>query len=253
MTRFKSLLVAAVAAATVAVVPAASAQNVHFVGAGSSAQFLMAAIAADQAALNENAAVYGGANTVQHWTKKSAAYVSDNRDSLGRITNETGNVWLVWIKDGSGNVTDVWTDVSVDSTVGVRTFSAQENIGGVQTAGGQVTITSAANTTSDNLVSPNSPFSALWPDNTADVPVTAAALASINAAAAGGAHVNVGLTDIRPEDAQFATNRRHCRIEHYYLCRFGLCGRYRQHRRSHQFRSAYQLCQRHPNQVRTAG
>jgi hypothetical protein len=207
MTRFKSLFAAAVASAIVAVVPAASAQNVHFVGAGSSAQFLMAAIAADQAALNENSAVYGGGNTVQHWTKKNAAFVSDNRDTLGRITNEVGNVWLVWIKDGSGNVTDVWTDVSVDSTVGVRTFSAQENIGGVQTAGGQVQITSTSGTASDNLVSPNSPFSALWPDNTADVPVTANALASINSAVAGGAHVNVGLTDIRPEDAQFATNR----------------------------------------------
>ena len=50
MTRFKSLFAAAVASAIVAVAPAASAQTFHFVGAGSSAQFTMAAVATDEAA-----------------------------------------------------------------------------------------------------------------------------------------------------------------------------------------------------------
>src|SRR5277367_912949 len=138
MTRIKSLLAATVVAAIAAVTPAANAAaNVHFVGAGSSAQFNMAAIGADQAAINANTALYGGAETVQHWTFKNGATVGDNRDTLNRILPELGNIWLVWLVDGSGNVTDVWTDVSVDSTVGVRTFSAQENIGG-QISGGQV-------------------------------------------------------------------------------------------------------------------
>jgi hypothetical protein len=200
MTRFKSLLVAAVAAATVAVVPAASAQaTVHFVGAGSSAQFLMAAIATDQAACNASGQTLpctptGGTGTIKHWTLKSGGYISDNRDSLGRITNEVGNVAMTWIDDGSGNVTDLWFVISVDSTVGVRSVLAQETSG----PGDQVTVTAASGTPGAGLVSPNN----LWPDNSADSALEANAITAIN-----GQHVNVGLTDIRPEDALFATVR----------------------------------------------
>jgi hypothetical protein len=207
MTRIKSLLAGVAVSAIVALAPAANAQNVHFVGSGSSAQFTMAAIAADQAAINENSAVYGGAETVQHWTFKNGATVSDNRDSLGRILPELGNVWLVWLQNGSGTVTDVWIDISVDSTVGVRTFSIQENFGTkaspIQVSGGQIQINQAAGTAGGALISPNN----LWPDNNADVALSAGALAAINTSVSGGVHVNVGLTDIRPEDALFATVR----------------------------------------------
>jgi hypothetical protein len=196
------MLATALCAATVAVVPA-SAQTVHFVGAGSSAQFTMSAIAADQAAINANNDLYSGANTVQHWSKKNAASVSDNRDKLNRILPEVGNIWVVWLQNGGGTVTDVWTDLSVDSTVGVRVFSIQEKIGTSQVSGGQLQISSTAGTVSDNLIGSAS----LWPDNTADVPVVAGVLSAINTTVSGGVHINVGLTDIRPEDALFATTR----------------------------------------------
>jgi hypothetical protein len=201
MTRCKSLLAALLVTAIVAVVPVA-AQNVHFVGAGSSAQFLMTAIAANQAALDANSALYSNANTVKHWTKKSVGSLTDNRDTLNRITAEPGQVFLVWIEDGSGVVKDVWTMVQVDSTVGVRCILAQEKISGLQVPGCQVQIGGGVQV-SDNLVSPNS----LWPDNTGDVTVTLNALNAINTSVSGGVHVNVGLTDIRPEDALAATTR----------------------------------------------
>jgi len=208
MTRLKSLFAAVVVTAIVAVVPAANAQTVHFVGAGSSAQFLMAAIATDQAACTASGqtspcTATGGTGTIKHWNAKNGGYVSDNRDTLNRITNEVGNINLVWIEDISGNVTDAWFLISVDSTVGVRTFSAQEKVGGVQVSGGQVQITVATSYPSDKLVSPQT----LWPDNAADAALTTNALNAINTSVSGGVHVNVGLTDIRAEDALFATTR----------------------------------------------
>ena len=213
MTRFNLLLAAVVAAivALVAGAPAAQAQTscgsgclVHFVGAGSSAQFLMAAIAADQAALTANTALHGGTGTVKHWTKKfssstnDGAYLSDNRHAA--IVNQTGNVWVVWIEVGSA-VTDIWTDVSVDSTVGVRCALAFETNG----LGCQIQITSAAGTAGAGLVATN-----LWPDNVADVAIDIGAINALNTSLSGGQHVNVGLTDIRAEDAEAATKRLIC-------------------------------------------
>jgi len=191
---------AALAAAAIISVPSASfAQEscgsgctAHYVGAGSSAQFLMSAVAQDQAALDANSALYGNANTVKHFTLKNGAYISDSRNA--DITNEVGSFDVVWIQDGSGNVTDLWLDVQVDSTVGVRAFSAQESSG----SGDTVTTTGTTSSTPGALVATN-----IWPDNKADSNLTTQVIAAVNS----GLHVNVGLTDIRPEDALFATNR----------------------------------------------
>jgi len=210
MTRNKSLLAVLVVAAIVAVVPASAAPVVHFVGAGSSAQFLTAAVGADKLATQApyNAVAPGvcapGLSAVYHWTGGSAVMI-DRRNV--NIHNEPGKIWIVWITP-CGNapetgVTDVWTDMQLDSTVGVRAFMAQETAanGG---AGAQMNVTAGA---SAGLVSPVG----LWPDNTADfTPTTAGGdeITAINAAnAGGGINITVGLTDIRPEDALFATNR----------------------------------------------
>jgi hypothetical protein len=206
MTRFKALFAAVVGAAVAAAVPA-TAQTFHFVGAGSSAQFTMAAIATDQAALNENSAVYDGAETVSHWTLKNGAQISDNRDSLGRILPEVGNISIVWLTNSGGTVTDIWAVDSVDSTVGVRSFSAVEPNG----QGALLQIIVAAGTAGGNLVGPST--GALWPDNTPDAALAAAVLAAFGGQATSGTsatfgpHVSVGLTDIRPEDALYATTR----------------------------------------------
>ncbi len=217
MKRKNSLLAVLVVAATAwlaGFAPAAQAQtscqvsggpacSVHFVGAGASAQLIMSAIAADQAAINANSALYGNANTIKHWSKKyktssgDGAYLSDNRNSS--IANQTGNVWVVWIENTSGVVTDIWAFVSVDATVGLRCVLAYETNG----LGCQAQITSAAGTASDGLIASN-----LWPDGEADAAIDLAAINAINTSIAGGQHVNVGLADNRPEDAAYATAER---------------------------------------------
>jgi hypothetical protein len=219
MKKMQTFFAALVAAASVAV--PATAQTIHVVGAGSSAQFLTAAIAADQLAQGHKT----GTQCAYHWTAKNTAQINDNRDSKGRITPEPGNVWVVWIADqeggacppaapaantfaGNTNVTDIWLDISVDSTVGVRSILAQQCPGTpatcTQASGDTVTVTSNSKTT-DGLIAPAS----LWPDNANDVSVIAGnVFSAINSANTNtGARVNVGLTDIRAEDAFFATSR----------------------------------------------
>ena len=202
MIRAKFLFALVILAAVIGLPLAGYAQTqscgtgctVHFVGAGSSAQFLMSAVAQDQAAIDKNQ----GVNKVQHWTLKNGAFLNDNRNS--NIANEVGSVDVVWIQDASGDVTDVWLDVQVDSTVGVRCFSAVE----ISAQGCQVQVTATAGTAGGNLISP----STLWPDKKADVAITQNVINAVNTSqSGGGVHVNVGLTDIRPEDALFATQR----------------------------------------------
>jgi hypothetical protein len=223
MTRFKALFAAVVAAAVVAVVaPAAQAQcgeeavaPFHYVGAGSSAQYTMAAIAADQAAINYNAACYSGAETVAHWDYNSGAQVADNRDPSNRILPEVGNIWIVWLTNSGGSVTDIWLDVSVDSTVGVRTYSAQQT-GASAGSGGLVQLLVASGTAGQNKIGSCSGGSdLLWPDNQCDTNLPSGIVTDIpqcsnsanNPVCTTGPHLNVGLTDIRPEDALFATKR----------------------------------------------
>jgi len=203
----KTLLLAAV----VASIPAAEAQTVHVVGASASSQFLTAALGADQLALTEianniaNGTWTTGQKSAFHWTHSNSANIIDTRDPQGRILPELGNVFVVWIaasSDATGNtdVTDIWTAESVDSTVAVRSFSAQETTG----SGAQLQVIPA---TAGNLVSPT----ALWPDGNADVSLLTASNVSnaigTSSAGAGDVHINVAFTDIRAEDALFATTR----------------------------------------------
>jgi hypothetical protein len=204
MTRMKSFFAGLVVTAIAAVVPAAYAQTVHVAGAGSSAQFLGTMIGMSQLAQNN----LGSGQCQYHWTRKSAVNAHDNRDSLGRILDETGNVGIVWIADCSDNtgntgVTDIWEDGQFDSTLGVRLFSAQQK---APTAGPGATLYLIAGQLAgdDNLVLPNN----LWADNQPDrssLPVNVSNV--FGTAAPGSVHVNMGLTDIRPEDALAATTR----------------------------------------------
>jgi hypothetical protein len=229
MTRFKCCFAAVVVAAIVAVVPVANAQTFHFVAAGSSAQWQMAGLAADQLALNQATATSSG-NSVCHWTASSGtnvgALVNDDRDQpLNRIEAEPGNIWIVWSQnipcsqvaatENTATVTDLWVGVSVDSTVGVRAFSAPQ-VGATAGPGAIVTLGSldVAGTAGKGKIQ-----AALWPDNggltTADTPIPTATVTAVNTGGSlvgggggtGGIHVNVGMTDIRPEDALFATVR----------------------------------------------
>jgi hypothetical protein len=183
----------------------AAAQTLHVVGAAASSQFLTAAIGADQLALTEiaNNGTQGTQATF-HWTAKNAANILDNRAG-GLILPELGNVFVVWIADasdptGNTNVTDIWTAESVDSSVAVRAFSAQQTTG----SGAQLELMPQA---ANNLVSPVS----LWPDGNADVTLVGVSnvynAIGTSSSGSGDAHINVALTDLRPEDALFATTR----------------------------------------------
>jgi hypothetical protein len=232
MTRVKFLLAALCTVAIVAVVapvPAAHAQSqncigisnctVHVVGDGSSAQFLTAGIAADALALTvpnvgppttsalpaaQNCSGLGDANATYHWSFSSGANILDER-SGANILPQPGNIWVVWIAacsdtTGSTNISHIWTDVSEDSTVGVRTFFAQETNG----SGAVIQVTAATGSTGANSIA-----QVLMPDDAGDVALPGAIASALGTSSAGTAnlHVNVGLTDIRPEDALFATQR----------------------------------------------
>lgn len=203
MTRVKSLLAGLVTAA-ITVVPAANAQTAEVVGVGSSAQFLGTMIGASQLAANNL-----GGLCQYHWTKKSAMEAHDNRDSLNRILDETGNMGAVWLascSDSTGNtgITSVWMIGQYDSTLGMRLFLAQQKpAAGEANSGATVYLNLSGGTNSDNLVQPNN----LWADNKADVAIPANLSSFIGTAAPGTLHVNLGLTDIRPEDALYATTR----------------------------------------------
>ena len=203
--RLGTLLLTAIAA----FVPFAGAQTVHVAGAAGSSQFLTAALGADQLALTEistnvnNGTWTQGQKASFHWTAKNSANLIDTRDS--RINPEIGNVFVVWIADasdptGNTNVTDIWTAESVDATVAVREFSAQESTG----SGAQLQLVPAV---AGNLISPTS----LWADGNADVSLLTAtnvsAAVGTSSNGTGDVHINVALSDLLPEDALAATTR----------------------------------------------
>jgi hypothetical protein len=182
----------------------ALAQTVHVVGASGSSQFLEAALGADKLALTEiannvsNGTWTAGQKATFHWTAKNAGTLQDSRDPKGRITPEVGNAFVVWIADasdatGNTNVTDLWAAVQADATVAVREFSAQLTTG----SGAILALTPAG---PGNLISRTS----LWPDNKSDVSLVGVTNVTT---ALTNVHVNVALTDLRPEDALFATTR----------------------------------------------
>jgi hypothetical protein len=205
----KSLKVLLILVSAFASLTIAEAQTIHVVGASASSQFLTAAIGSDQLALTEinnniaNGTWSAGQKSTFHWTAKNSANLIDTRDSLGRILPEVGNIFVVWIADtadstGNTNVTDIWAAESVDSTVAVREFSAQLTDG----SGAKLQLISAG---PGNLVSPTS----LWPDGAGDVSLATNVANAVGTAAngEGDVHVNVAFTDLRPEDALFATTR----------------------------------------------
>jgi hypothetical protein len=172
-------------AACAALAPSASAQTLQVLTAGSSAQFGPFAVAAYALAKN------GGA-TAYHYTVKSGAcpgstcyaYLNDSRKTgSNTIAPEPGNMWVVWSSNG------VWAFLSVDSIVGVRSFSAVPRATLALAAQASLPLSATTNYT-------------YWADGTNDTALTTAVYNAL---------VNKPLTaantDVRPEDALFATNR----------------------------------------------
>ncbi|MGO9125531.1 MAG: hypothetical protein ACLP6G_11655, partial [Terriglobales bacterium] len=219
-----SLLVAVLLAATVAFVPASSAATkttkkivkksvalalpapvVHFLGAGSSAMYQGFGVAAyndmQLAQAQVSACSTGGVFTApcveHHWSTAAAnanAYLKDTRTNSHGTSPapQFGNLWLVWVQDANGNVSDVWGYLSVDSSVGVRNYLA--------TPRALLVITAAANAAGANGISHVAFF-----DGSSDTNIPQPVLTALNEPA--GIAITAGMTDIRPEDALLATYR----------------------------------------------
>src|SRR5215471_14875164 len=217
MNRMKSLFAAVAIAASVAVVPVANAQVLHFSGAGSSAMFQGFGIAAyNDLALGADGGgiCVGGLIKVvspggpageavgdsclnHHWSVKTAGALASAKDGRSAaIPAEFGNFWTVYVTDTTigGAATDVWSYLSIDSTVGVRTFLAVPRAKLILAAAAQATAGA-------NVIS-----SAFFVDGSVDSASVPADVWTVLSGAAGQP-LTAGMTDIRPEDAKLATER----------------------------------------------
>ena len=228
MNRLNLLFAAVVLAAIVAVAPAANAApTVHFLGAGSSAMFTGFAVAAS------NDLAHGGVNSVHHYTVKggspncpsnpACAQLVDTRS--GSIPKESSNLWVVYTCVSAActgsDAVEVWAYHQVDSTVGVRTFlSRPAGCGSPCNTSATKSVVDSGTTSAMvgmNLVNP-----ALFQDGVhtanAGCPASGAGTNTCDdsllptdvwtaISGALGVSINAGLTDIRPEDAKYATKR----------------------------------------------
>jgi hypothetical protein len=150
--------------------------TVEFLGAGSSAMFNTFALA------GYYSSTCGGSSSGGNiWTYKGGAQGLDNRG--GSAPAQTGNVWIEWDNATSPKV--VCAYLSVDSVVGNQLFFAVPN--------STFHILEAAGTAGGNLVP--------------TLTDTAGGLPQAVITALEGQAFNAAMTDIRPEDALFATNR----------------------------------------------
>lgn len=164
-----------------------SAQTLKVLTTGSSAQYGPFAVAAYALAKKGGVAAY-------HYTVKTGscasgsatcyASLADSRQvGSATIAKEPGNLWVVWSSNG------IWAYLSVDSTVGVRAFQAAPRAKLSLAAQASLPVSSSSNYL-------------FWNDGTPDTALTASVYSALE-----NASVTAANTDIRPEDALFATNR----------------------------------------------
>jgi sugar lactone lactonase YvrE len=152
----------------------------RFYAAGSTAQFNTFALVATN--VNQSC----GSN---HWTQRNseganAITVSDPRDAS--ISPQGGDIWIVWNDQAAAEQPGgiVCYYVAVDSVVAMRLYQAR----------GIVSLPATLIGSADANIVPY-------------LGGTAAPLPANIQAIVNGSAINVGLSDIRPEDAKFASNR----------------------------------------------
>ncbi len=201
MFRLKpSVAVGSILAATF-LAPLCGAQTAQVITAGSSAQwgvFSEAALALAEAGSPTHTAFHFTikGNCVDSGVTGPCAALQDQRGA--GVPKEPGNLWVVWNNDASGNPNQVWAYLSVDSVVGVRSFSAFP----------RSTLQISANTAAAapdqkdllDFAPGTSGSGAVFSDADTPLPSTVRSVLS-------GQALTAANTDIRPEDALFATNR----------------------------------------------
>ena len=183
-----------------------NAQNLQFLGGGSSALFLE---------LGQAAATFVGANACI-WT----ANISDGniaaRDTRPATADvQTGKVWVVWDRGTTGTDCqhpsadfNVYTYLGVDSVIGDRCFFATDS-GGVAGCTAVYTPTNTEADTAGNLLGTAAPFADSAPSAAAcAAPFTGSCIipSSVLTFLNGKRWFAAG-TDVRPEDAKFASFR----------------------------------------------
>jgi hypothetical protein len=174
----KILLATAAAALFTA---SASAQVLKVGGVGSSAMFQTATIEAYQEAINS-------AGVAGYYVAKNNGLILDQRGD-SNIVPQLGNLSVVW--DNGNAPTNVWYYLSVDSGVGNRAYFSVPRA--------QLGVVSPAVAPSSSVINP------AFFGGAAPQAIPAAVLAIIN-----NSTFTAAFTDIRPEDAMFATNRANC-------------------------------------------
>jgi hypothetical protein len=191
MSRMKLIFAMLVLVAAVSVAPMAQAQTLKVVIAGSSAMWQATGLGA----YNNGTSIVSGANSTCHYTSGSNFNLVDNRTTPA-ATTDSGAAWIVWdfdptqghpCGDAAQVALNVWAYQKVDSVVGNRCYFAAPKCSVVTNGvfpgiGSQIHV---------------------WPDNSADVVPPA----SVQSLFTTGTFVTVAATDIRPEDAAFATCR----------------------------------------------
>ena len=189
----KAILAVLVLTAIVGMTSTANAQGVKVSIVGSSAMFPGSAVAAfsdvcstrvgsDCHHWSINGKTTGGNNFAQGVDSRSAS-----------IKPEGGSLWVVW--DNATSPATIWAYLSVDSVVGNRLFFA------VPRASLQVD-PSATSTAGKNLVP-----SSIMLNRQTNLPQADEASLPSAVLALVQTTFTTGATDIRPEDAKFATNR----------------------------------------------
>ena len=189
MTRLKSFLPLLLLSIAANFTTQAQAQTLKVVLAGSSAMWQSMALGA----YNAGHCLPGATSPCFHYTSGSNFNLVDGRPTVkgGTAAVDTGATWIVW---DSAPTPNVWAFIKVDSGVGDRCFFAQPqcnvSVPTFPAAGDQIA-------------------ASLWGDNSADsTPPT-----SVSSLFTGGTVlVNAAATDIRPEDALFATCRANSKL-----------------------------------------
>ncbi|HXW57737.1 MAG TPA: hypothetical protein VEJ67_18435 [Candidatus Cybelea sp.] len=171
--------------------------TVVFLASGSSALFNE---------LGQAAFTSGSTNTPCLWTQGSTSSIELLDERTSPATAETGTVWVTW-GPGTGTCAaptgsfNIYFYMSLDSVLGNRCYF-EVNPGG--TPGCELSFTIAASTAGANEICYPQPASSCteYEDN-ASIPQ--AVISALNPSTP--LHVNAAGTDIRPEDAKFASYR----------------------------------------------
>ena len=184
MKFMKYMLVLAVVVCSTASV--SKAATIQFLGGGSSALFLELGQGAQSSAVTGTPCV---------WTQKSSASVLARDDRTSPTTDEKGNIWITW-SAGTGSCTapagafNIYSYMQLDSVVGDKCYFMASTSG----LNGCIQIlTIAAGTAGANLLG-----TGFGPDTA----IPAAVISALN----NQRYFVIG-TDIRPEDAKFASKR----------------------------------------------